>query len=139
MLFVRMCVFVVRMHISSMFVCVHVCVCVWCKSYHVSHAGHIIKLAVTWALVICQIYMPSACGPQHIYQANPSRPCYNYYICPMCMLMDFFDCWKYDLVCVDSYFVLIFYPCTCVCLYTQICVIDNNMINVFFCCILRTV
>ena len=38
---------------------------------------------VTWALVIRLICMPSALGPAalgHTYQANPSRPCYNYYM-----------------------------------------------------------
>ena len=37
-------------------------------------------LVITWALGILLIYMPAPLGLGHIYQANPSCPCYNYYI-----------------------------------------------------------
>jgi len=37
-------------------------------------------LVVTCVLVICLICMPLALGLRHIYQANPSCPCYNYYM-----------------------------------------------------------
>ena len=37
-------------------------------------------LVITWALGIFLIYMPAALRLGHIYQANPSCPCYNYYI-----------------------------------------------------------
>ena len=39
----------------------------------------VLWLVITWAL---EIYMPTplALGLGHIYQANPSCPCYNYYL-----------------------------------------------------------
>ena len=46
-------------------------------------------LLVTCALVIYLICMPSALGPAalgHTYQANPSCPCYNYYMYIDCLV-----------------------------------------------------
>ena len=40
-------------------------------------------LLVTCALMICLICIPSSLGPaafRHTYQANPSHPCYKYYM-----------------------------------------------------------